>query len=99
MIRQTGGTAVGETSTRSSCCCSASSSALEVGMTPSASPSAPMTRTSVARMALLMFTVGFAMTAPPELLEVLAFHCNEIDEIGRLHGIQVLAVAIARGHR
>ena|ERR1039457_2997175 len=64
-MRQTGGTAVGDTSTRSSCCCSANSSALDVGMTPSCSLSAPITRTSVARMALLMFTVGFAMTAPP----------------------------------
>lgn len=57
---------MGETSTRSSSSCAASSRAFEVGITPSCSLSAPMTRTSVARIAVLMFTVGFAMTAPPE---------------------------------
>src|SRR5262249_5994399 len=50
MMRHTGGTALGETSTRSSPESSAERRASTVGMTPSCVPSAPMTRTSGTRM-------------------------------------------------
>ncbi len=54
MMRHTGGCASGATSTRSSSCCFAVSSACWVGRMPSCAPSALTTRTSRTRMASLM---------------------------------------------
>jgi len=41
-------------------------SASERESTPSASPNAPITRTSETLMAWLILTVGFAMATPPD---------------------------------
>src|SRR5256884_4586243 len=59
MMRHTGGWASGATSTRSSSCCRAVSSACWMGMTPSCAPSAPTTRTSRTRIPSLI-RISFA---------------------------------------
>src|SRR5438876_1173009 len=59
MMRHTGGCASGATSTRSSSCCRAVSSACWMGMTPSCAPSAPTTRTSRTRIPSLI-RISFA---------------------------------------
>ena len=64
MIRQTGGSALGATSTRSSSCSRACVSAWGRGRTPSCSPSAPTRKTSRARMRSLILTSCAAMWSP-----------------------------------
>src|SRR5205823_1987723 len=59
MMRHTGGCASGATSTRSSSCCRAVSSACWMAMTPSCAPSAPTTRTSRTRIPSLI-RISFA---------------------------------------
>src|SRR3989454_7851433 len=54
MMRHTGGCASGATSTRSSSCCRAVSSACWMGMTPSCAPSAPTPRPSRTRISSLI---------------------------------------------
>src|SRR5438876_3390699 len=62
MIRHTGGTDVGATSTRSSSASAAFTSASRTPMTPSCSPLGPMTRTSRAR--IFSFTRGSRSMLP-----------------------------------
>src|SRR5882762_1995304 len=67
MMRHTGGCASGATSTRSSSCCRAVSSACWIGRMPSCAPSALTTRTSRTRIPSLM-RISFAWlrcVAPP----------------------------------
>src|SRR5689334_326297 len=64
MIRQTGGLALGATSTRSSSCSRDRASASGRGRTPSCSPSAPTRNTSRARMRSLILTSCAAMWSP-----------------------------------
>src|SRR5689334_5345683 len=64
MIRQTGGLALGATSTRSSSCSRDCASASGRGRTPSCSPSAPTRKTSRARMRSLILTSCAAMWSP-----------------------------------
>src|SRR5215475_9684750 len=58
MILHTGGSASGETSTRSSPCAAAIANASSNGTTPKCSPSDPITRTSRARIIRLMRNFG-----------------------------------------
>src|SRR6478736_7589663 len=64
MMRQTGGLALGATSTRSSSCSRDRASASGRGRTPSCSPSAPTRKTSRARMRSLILTSCAAMWSP-----------------------------------
>src|ERR1043165_4488321 len=81
MMRQTGGSALGATSTKSKPCSRARRTASRVSMTPNCSPSSPMTRTSGTRILSLMRAAGcrrlsgrwprprkpVAIAAPPSL--------------------------------
>src|SRR5210317_2415766 len=95
MIRQTGGAALGETSTRSRPCSSAACSAAPNSMIPSCPPSSSMTRTSLARIDSLILVVSLLMT---HLLMVqFTLFVYETNKIRRLHRFQVLTGAMPCG--